>query len=60
MLMKALNLTPPVDPIDDQVRLMLQTGRTIEAIKLVRASQGLGLKDAKDYVDALQDTRAKP
>jgi ribosomal protein L7/L12 len=29
----------------------LQTGNKVEAIKLVRAARGLGLKEAKDLVD---------
>jgi hypothetical protein len=32
----------------------LRRGDTIEAIKLLRASSGLGLKDAKDVIDAFR------
>lgn len=37
-----------------QVSAYLQRGRTIQAIKCVRAATGWGLKEAKDYVDSLR------
>lgn len=37
-----------------EVRALVDGGRLIEAIKLVRAKTGLGLKEAKDYVDRLR------
>ena len=37
---------------DSQVRDLLDRGLVIEAIKRVREVSGLGLKDAKDWVDA--------
>ena len=39
----------PSDVVD-----ALKSGSKIEAIKLLRASHGLGLKEAKDWVDAHQ------
>jgi hypothetical protein len=39
---------PPLPP---DALAALQQGRTIEAIKIVRAAEGLGLKEAKDRVD---------
>jgi ribosomal protein L7/L12 len=36
----------------------LARGHKIEAIKLLRASHGLGLKEAKDWVDAYQQGRS--
>lgn len=50
----------PAAPIElDDARLatvlrLLDDGRKIEAIKLVREASGGGLKDAKAYVDALE------
>jgi ribosomal protein L7/L12 len=41
------------EEIDETVRALVADGRQIEAIKLVREHTGLGLKEAKDYVDAL-------
>ena len=43
----------PNDPPDAEVRRLVETGHKIEAIKLVRQQTGLGLKEAKDQVDAL-------
>jgi hypothetical protein len=42
---------------DDVVRIndALFAGRKIEAIKLYRDSTGAGLKEAKDFVDALEE-----
>ncbi|MGH8105740.1 MAG: ribosomal protein L7/L12, partial [Arenimonas sp.] len=39
-------------PLPDNVLEALQAGQTIEAIKLLRLATGLGLKEAKDAVDA--------
>lgn len=39
----------PADVID-----AIKSGRKIEAIKMLRASHRLGLKEAKDWVDAYQ------
>jgi ribosomal protein L7/L12 len=36
------------------VQSALQRGKTIDAIKLLRVATGLGLKDAKDVIDACQ------
>jgi large subunit ribosomal protein L7/L12 len=36
----------------DEIRTLMHTGRKIEAIKRVREITGLGLKEAKDLVDA--------
>ncbi len=40
------------NPLPDNVLKALQAGQTIEAIKLLRLATGLGLKEAKDAVDA--------
>lgn len=45
-------------PSDDDVRRIREaifSGRKIEAIKLYRASSGLGLKEAKDFVESLEE-----
>jgi ribosomal protein L7/L12 len=49
----------PVERLSDhqiagQVELLLRSGRKIEAIKLYREHTGLGLKEAKDWVEALE------
>ncbi|WP_224248109.1 ribosomal protein L7/L12 [Hyalangium gracile] len=42
---------PLPDPDEPELRALLNDGRLIEAIKLVRARTGMGLKEAKEYVD---------
>lgn len=54
-----LTATPPPagpaasSPLEGEVRALMTAGSVIAAIKLVRVRTGCGLKDAKDYVDAL-------
>lgn len=55
------NVAPMVPPhvpqgsLDEgEVRALLGGGQKIEAIKLVRERTGMGLKEAKDYVDRLE------
>lgn len=36
------------------VRMVLERGNKIEAVKLVRERTGLGLKEAKDFVDGIE------
>lgn len=40
--------------VDREIRHLLQNGKKIEAIKLVREQRGLDLKAAKDYVEGLE------
>jgi ATP-dependent Clp protease ATP-binding subunit ClpA len=42
-----------------RVRQLIRSGQTIEAIKVYRQQTGLGLKDAKDAVDAIARELAK-
>ncbi|QQS13311.1 MAG: ribosomal protein L7/L12 [Rhodospirillales bacterium] len=44
---------PPGDPRAEATTLVAE-GRLMEAVKLVRERTGMGLKEAKDYVDALR------
>ncbi len=41
----------PASPLPANVLIALQQGNTVEAIKLLRQSTGLGLKEAKDAID---------
>jgi ribosomal protein L7/L12 len=41
------------DVVAGEVLALKRAGRTIEAIKLYREATGLGLREAKDYVDQL-------
>jgi ribosomal protein L7/L12 len=42
-----------LDKLEKQVRALIDQDQKIEAIKLVRRITGWGLKESKDYVDAL-------
>ena len=50
----------PTDPLPADVAAALERGDTIEAIKLLRASTGLGLKEAKEFVDRHRAGAPKP
>ena len=43
-----------------EVRGLLAQSRKIEAIKLVRQQTGAGLKDAKDFVEAIERGQSPP
>jgi hypothetical protein len=45
---------PTSRAVDPEVRQLVNAGRKIEAIKVVRGKTGMGLKEAKDYVDAVE------
>jgi len=45
-----------IDPnqgLDQQITELVRSGQKIEAIKLYREQTGVGLKEAKDYVERL-------
>ena len=44
---------PPTHDVEREARRLLKDGGKIAAIKRVRELTGLGLKEAKDYVDSL-------
>jgi hypothetical protein len=41
------------DALRDELRALSQRGKKIDAIKRLRKATGMGLKEAKDYVDEL-------
>lgn len=43
---------PAADPITPAIAEAIRSGRKIEAIKLYRQANGVGIKEAKDAVDA--------
>jgi len=45
-------MSPNASPLPPEAAAALARGELIQAIKLLRASTGLGLKDAKDVVEA--------
>jgi len=40
--------------MDDRLRMLVASGKRVQAIKEFRKRSGVSLKDAKDYVDDLQ------
>lgn len=48
------------DPLPINVQAALESGNTLEAIKLLREATGLGLKEAKDFIDQHQQGGASP
>lgn len=47
---------PTTAPLPADVRAALEKGQWVEAIKLLRASGGMGLKEAKDLIDRQRAT----
>lgn len=50
---QALRPTPGQTPADEEIRTLALAGDKIEAIKRCRELHGMGLKEAKDYVEAM-------
>lgn len=46
--------------VADEVYAMIGDGKIIEAIKRVRAETGMGLREAKDIVDAMREVARAP
>ena len=44
------------DALLDEVRVLIQQGKKIKAIQLVRSRKGKGLKEAKEYVDDVENS----
>jgi ribosomal protein L7/L12 len=55
-LAPAQRAAPP--DVEARLNLLIRQGNKMEAIVLCRTSRGMGLKEAKDYVEAV--SRAKP
>lgn len=49
----AKKLELPNPSLDDELRILIASGKKIPAIKELKKATGLGLKEAKDYVDKL-------
>jgi hypothetical protein len=48
------------DAIDAEIRQLARNGRKIEAIRLLRENSDLGLKEAKDYVEGMEQGLPQP
>jgi hypothetical protein len=53
LIMENLGIEEPAPEVDAEVLRELQAGRKIQAIKAYRAATGVGLKEAKDDVEAV-------
>jgi len=51
-LLKKFEVNPDAE-VDADVLALVREGRTIEAIKRLRETTGVGLKEAKEYVERL-------
>ncbi|MEZ0114511.1 large subunit ribosomal protein L7/L12 [Catenulispora sp. EB89] len=59
-LMPETRAPNPLAAYEGQLTALIQSGKTIQAIKLYREATGAGLKDAKDAVEAYErDLRAR-
>jgi|SRR5271156_5677879 len=52
------SLSPLPEDLEARLRLLIDSRRKIEAIKVLRQSTGLGLKEAKDVVDSMEKGKA--
>jgi ribosomal protein L7/L12 len=52
-----MNIASSKPALSSEVIEAIERGNKIEAIKLLRESTGLGLKEAKDIIDAYEDSR---
>ncbi len=50
LLLKQLGVDPN-EGLDDQIQQLLKSGQKIEAIRLYRMQSGVGLKDAKEFLE---------
>lgn len=44
----------PGEPIDDELRQLIDDGQDVKAVKKARETMGLSLLEGKQYVDALK------
>jgi ribosomal protein L7/L12 len=56
LILKHLGLDPNQD-VNPQVIEFMKAGQKIQAIKLYREQRGVGLKEAKDYVESLLERK---
>jgi len=51
------SVSPVIPQVDGDVARSLAAGNKIEAIKIARQKFGLGLREAKEYVEGMPDLR---
>ena len=52
LILKHLGIDPN-QGVDEKIMELMKAGQKIEAIKLYREQTGVGLREAKDYVESL-------
>jgi ribosomal protein L7/L12 len=53
LLMRHAGIEAPIDPLTIQIKELLRADQKISAIKLLRQSTGAGLREAKEWVEAI-------
>jgi ribosomal protein L7/L12 len=53
LLLRQAGIEVPVDALEMEVRALVQANQSIAALKLVRSRTGMGLKEAKDWMERL-------
>jgi ribosomal protein L7/L12 len=53
LLLRQAGIEVPVDALEMEVRALVQANQSIAALKLVRSRTGMGLKEAKDWIERL-------
>jgi hypothetical protein len=53
LLLRQAGLEVPVDALALEVRALVNANQSIAALKLVRSRTGMGLKEAKDWMERL-------
>ena len=55
LILKSLGIEEVDAGVNERIRALVKSGDKIEAIKLYRDLTGVGLREAKDYVEQLGD-----
>jgi ribosomal protein L7/L12 len=53
LLLQHAGIDVPVDALELEVRALMNARQSIAALKLVRSRTGMGLKEAKDWMERL-------
>jgi ribosomal protein L7/L12 len=57
LLLRHAGIEAPIDPLTIQIKELLRANQRIKAIKLLRQSTGAGLRDAKEWVEAIENSQ---
>jgi ribosomal protein L7/L12 len=56
LLLRHAGIEASIDPLTIQIKELLRANQRIKAIKLLRQSTGAGLREAKDWVEAIENS----